>query len=59
MVSEMFGLEVILSKVIEKVVMTLMYERAAQACLDNLQDIMRYQPAKTEGCPDFQKRTFK
>ncbi len=50
MVSEVFGLEEALSKVIEKVVMTLSYEQAAPARLAMLQDIMQRHQGN---CPSF------
>ena len=50
MVSEVFGLEEALSKVIEKVVMTMSYEQAAPARLAMLQDIMQRHQGN---CPAF------
>ncbi len=50
MVSEIFGLEEALSKVIEKVVMTLTYEQAAPARLAMLQDILQRHQGN---CPAF------
>ena len=49
-VSEIFGLEEALSKVIEKVVMTLSYEQASPARLAMLQDIMQRHQGN---CPAF------
>ena len=50
MVSEVFGLEEALSKVIEKVVMTLSYEQAAPARLAMLQDVLQRHQGN---CPAF------
>ena len=50
LVSEVFGLEEALSKVIEKVVMTLSHEQAAPARLAMLQDILQHHQGN---CPAF------